>query len=204
MHSCPRLPDKDAVHDGEQKEADASQHRGNDVLDELSRSFAQGYPSRFKRSSAESARRRTPPPRQGGRAAAPISAASAVFSLTSAARAISCEKRKCARHVPSALDIFLDLAIAMADPPMTDPAEGLKFGCRRESIRKKKSRTGAGVPACALSSASFHPNDLPSEQAPLLWGCARHLSSTELRRRSASSPVILRTRRAVRRAGGSF
>ena len=84
-------------------------------------------------------RRRTPPPRQGGRAAAPISAASAVFSLTSAARAISCEKRKCARHVPSALDIFLDLAIAMADPPMTDPAEGLKFGCRRESIPKKRA-----------------------------------------------------------------
>lgn len=45
---------------------------------------------------------------------------------------------KCARLEPSALDIFLDPAIAMADPPMTNPAEGLMFGCRRAFLRKAK------------------------------------------------------------------
>ena len=56
------------------------------------------------------------------------------------------------------------------------PADGLKFGCRSE-ILQKQSWTGAGVPACALSSASFQSNDLPSGQAPVFQDSRSRLSS---------------------------
>lgn len=48
------------------------------------------------------------------------------------------QKRECARQKPSALDIFLDLAIAMADPPMTHPAESPMYGSRQKITDKIK------------------------------------------------------------------
>lgn len=94
------------------------------------------------------------------------------------------EKKKMRPAIkPSALDIFFDIAIAMANPPMTNPAKSL-LSCMAiagKSRIKQKSRIKTGVAACALSSSSFQSNDLPSEQAPLLYGDGYALSSRKIK-----------------------